>query len=166
MGTILLILAMIYFVFLGVAHAADLDGKVVRVHDGDTITLLINQRQVPVRLVEIDAPELKQAFGRRSRESLAGMCAGQLAHVVERGQDRYKRVLGRVTCGGIDANAEQIRRGMAWVFVRYAPKESPLYRIQYEAKLERRGLWSDPQPVAPWDWRAEQRAVRPTMHMR
>lgn len=144
----------------GGAFADEIHGRVVRVHDGDTITVLVNMTRVPVRLVEIDAPELKQAFGRRSRESLAGMCAGQQAHVVEQGRDRYKRVLGRVTCGGIDANAEQVRRGMAWVFVRYAAKDSPLYRVQSEARLERRGLWIDPHVVTPWDWRAEQRAKR------
>src|SRR4051812_35759100 len=97
---------------------ADFDGHVVNVHDGDTLTVLLNRTQVRVRLVDIDAPELGQAFGKRSRESLAGMCAGQVAHVAERGKDRYRRILGHVTCGAYAANAEQIRRGMAWVFVR------------------------------------------------
>src|SRR4051812_6258753 len=155
-GTIALFAAA-YFLLADLAHAADLDGKVVRVHDGDTITILVNQRQVSVRLVEIDAPELHQAFGRRSRDSLAGMCAGRQAHVVEHGRDRYKRVLGRVTCGSFDANTEQVRRGMAWVFVRYASKNSPLYRLQSEARLEQRGLWSDPHAVAPWQWRTLKR---------
>src|SRR3954451_18566351 len=93
-ATILLFAVMAYFLLADHASAAELDGNVVRVHDGDTLTILINKRQIPVRLVEIDAPELHQAFGRRSKESLAGMCAGHVAHVVEQGRDRYKRVLG------------------------------------------------------------------------
>ena len=61
-------------------------------------------------------------------------------------------VLGRVFCGGIDANAEQVRRGMAWVFDRYV-KDRSLYPLQDEAKAARRGLWADKAPVAPWEWR-------------
>ena len=63
------------------------------------------------------------------------------------------RTLGRVSCAGVDANAEQVRRGMAWVYVRYAPKYSPLYAVQAEARAARRGLWHDPNPVPPWKWR-------------
>jgi endonuclease YncB( thermonuclease family) len=139
-----------------------LEGRVVGVHDGDTLTVLAGNRQFRVRLVDIDAPELKQPFGRRSKESLAGLCAGQQAHVVEQGRDRYQRMLGRVNCGGVEVNTEQVRRGMAWVFVRYAAQNSPLYRLQSEARIERRGLWSEAQSVAPWDWRAAHRAKQPS----
>ena len=65
---------------------ADFDGRVVHIHDGDTLTVLVDRAQIRVRLVDIDAPELHQAFGRRSRDSLAGMCAGQSAHVAEQGK--------------------------------------------------------------------------------
>lgn len=70
-----------------------------------------------------------------------------------KGADRYGRTLGRVFCAGVDANAEQVRRGMAWVYVKYAPKDSPLYAIQAEARVARRGLWQDARPVPPWEWR-------------
>jgi endonuclease YncB( thermonuclease family) len=96
---------------------------VVRVHDGDTLTVLVDRTQVRVRLVDIDAPELKQAFGRRSKESLAEICAAKQAHVDDRGKDCYRRTLGGVTCAGVDANSEQVRRGMAWVYARYVPGE-------------------------------------------
>lgn len=135
------------------AAAADFDAKVVNVHDGDTLTVLLDHHQVRIRLVEIDAPELGQAFGRRSRDSLAGMCAGAIAHVNDHGPDRYGRTLGRVKCGSFDANSEQVMRGMAWVYVRYAPKNSPMYAFQAQARLERRGLWAEPAPLPPWEWR-------------
>jgi len=142
---------------------ADVQGRVVTIHDGDTMTVLIDHRQVRVRLVDIDAPELKQPFGTRSRQSLSNLCFGKVASLDIRGRDRYNRTLARVTCSGADANAEQVRRGYAWTFVRYARADSPLFAIEREARAAHRGLWQDPAPVAPWDWRRSvQQSSRPT----
>jgi len=132
-------------------------GRVVKVSDGDTLTLLVDRKQVKVRLKEIDAPEIKQAFGQRSRQSLGDLCAGHLATVQYSGKnkyDKYGRVVGRVECGGVDANAEQLRRGMAWVFDRYVTDRS-LYALQSEARAAHVGLWADKTPTAPWTWRAQ-----------
>jgi micrococcal nuclease len=136
---------------------ADFVGRVVKVSDGDTVTVLVENKQVRVRLDAIDAPELKQAFGSRSQQSLAEMCAAKSVRVIERGLDRYGRTVGWIICDGVDANSEQVRRGMAWVYERYAPRNSPLYGLQGEAHGTRRGLWADPQPVAPWQWRRKTR---------
>ena len=135
------------------AALADTRGRVVSVHDGDTLTVLIDHRQVRVRLTDIDAPELKQPFGTRSRQSLADLCFGKQAALDVRGQDRYHRTLAQVTCDGKDANAEQVRRGYAWTFVRYARPDSPLLVLEKEARAAHRGLWQDSAPVPPWDWR-------------
>jgi endonuclease YncB( thermonuclease family) len=115
--------------------------------------VLVSRQQIKVRLSDIDAPERKQPFGTRSRQSLADLCAGKDARIAEQGKDPYGRTLGRVSCAGVDANAEQVRRGMAWVYVRYAPKDSPLYQLERAARLDRRGLWRDDAPVPPWQWR-------------
>lgn len=129
--------------------------------------MVIDRRQVKVRLTDIDAPELRQPFGTRSRQSLSEMCFGKLASLDVRGHDRYQRSLAQVTCDGKDANAEQVRRGYAWTYVRYARQGSPLYGFEQEARTARRGLWSDPAPVAPWDWRrngretANRNVIRP-----
>ena len=147
------------FFSLLVAHAVgatELSWRVVSVHDGDTLTVLVERKQVRVRLVDIDAPEKKQPFGTRSRQSLSEICGGKTAQVDDRGKDRYGRTLGRVSCAGVDANAEQVRRGMAWVYVRYAPKDSPLYALEAEARAARREIWSEANPVAPWQWRQGQ----------
>lgn len=139
------------------AQAEGLRGRVVGVADGDTLTVLLeHQQSVKVRLAEIDAPEKTQAFGRRSKESLAALCFGRAAVIEDKGRDRYGRVIGRTSCAGIDASGEQVRRGMAWVFDRYATDLS-LYTLQDEAKADRRGLWRDPAPVPPWDYRAASR---------
>ena len=133
--------------------AADFTGQVVNVHDGDTLTVLVDRNQVRVRLTDIDAPELGQAFGKRSKDSLADICAGKSAFVIWKSKDRYHRTLGRVSCANVDANSEQVRRGMAWVYERYAPKNSPLYKVESRAREQGLGLWADPWPVAPWEWR-------------
>ncbi|WP_415258249.1 thermonuclease family protein [Thauera phenylacetica] len=133
--------------------AALIVGLVVAIADGDTLTVLNEDfQQVKIRLAEIDAPEKKQPFGTRSRQSLGELCHEKTAEVRVEDVDRYKRIVGRVTCAGVDANAAQVRRGMAWVYDRYA-KDRTLYRVQDEARSAGRGLWADRDPMAPWEWR-------------
>jgi len=133
--------------------AALIVGLVVAIVDGDTLTLLQEDfRHAKVRLAEIDAPETRQAFGTRSRQSLGELCHEKRAEVRVTDVDRYKRIVGRVSCAGVDANAAQVRRGMAWVYDRYA-KDETLYRLQDEARSAGRGLWADRNPTTPWDWR-------------
>jgi len=135
---------------------ADFTGEVVGVTDGDTVTVLRDREPVKVRLTEIDAPERKQPFGQRSRQHLADLVFRKKVLVVERGKDRYGRTLGRLKLGAVDANEEQIRSGMAWVYDKYVVDRS-LYGWQDEAKRARRGLWADPEPVPPWEWRRSRR---------
>ena len=118
---------------------ADFTGTVVAVADGDTITILRDREQVKVRLVEIDGTEKAQPFGNRSKQALSDLIHGQEVRVVEKGQDRYRRTLGRVYRGNLDVNAEMVQLGMAWVYRKYASKKSPLLDIEVEAKKERRG---------------------------
>jgi micrococcal nuclease len=133
--------------------AAVILGLVVAIADGDTLTVLNSDlEQVRVRLAEIDAPEKRQPFGTRSRQSLAALCHETRAEVRVVDVDRYKRIVGRVHCGGVDANAAQVRRGMAWVYERYAT-DAALPELQDEARAAKRGLWVDPAPVPPWEWR-------------
>jgi endonuclease YncB( thermonuclease family) len=127
------------------------DGKVVKVTDGDTITVLTNNNtQVKVRLHGIDAPEKKQAYGQVSTKNLSELCAGENAKVEEKGKDRYKRVLGIVTCKGIEANKRQVQDGLAWAYVQYSKDY-----VEYEQKAKdaKRGLWQDKDPTPPWIWR-------------
>lgn len=110
-------------------------------------------RQVKVRLASIDAPERRQSFGTRSRQSLAEICHRQQATVTPAGRDRYGRTVGEVVCNGVPAGPEQVRRGMAWVYVKYAPRRSPLYQLEAEARAASLGLWHDPAPTPPWEYR-------------
>ena len=102
---------------------------------------------------QVDAPESKQAFGIKSARSLHGLCFRKTAQVEWQAKDQYNRHIGQVTCEGIDANAEQVRRGMAWVSPQSTQPGSPLYELEAYARVRGIGLWSDARPVPPWDWR-------------
>jgi endonuclease YncB( thermonuclease family) len=129
---------------------------VVAVTDGDTIKVRCGSEgayeQVKIRLSEIDAPEKKQPFGERSKQSLSDICFSKQATIKPLTKDRYGRTVARVICEGTDANHEQIQHNMAWVYDKYVTDKS-LYTVQDSAKQAGRGLWADTAPPPPWEWR-------------
>jgi len=128
---------------------------VIGVADGDTLTVLCNgSKQVKIRLSEIDAPEKRQPFGNRSMQSLSGMCLQKKAKIKPQTKDRYGRTVARVICDGIDANEEQVKRGMAWVYDKYV-RDRNLYPIQDKARVSKIGLWADSNPIKPWEYRRQ-----------
>lgn len=131
---------------------ADFCGRVVKVHDGDTVTVLSGGMERRVRLVGIDAPERGQPYGSASRRGLAARVGGRVVVVIESGTDTYGRTLGRVLVAGKDANAAQVRDGFAWVYRRFE-NDPALIAQEAEAKAAGRGLWRDPEPLPPWVWR-------------
>ncbi|HIE3795804.1 TPA: thermonuclease family protein [Klebsiella michiganensis] len=141
---------------LGFASAAraDFAGPVIAILDGDTIDVLIDRQPVRVRLAQIDAPEKRQAFGTRSRQALSALVFRQSVTVADAGRDRYGRVLGTVYVSGVNVKAEMVRQGMAWVYRQYATDRS-LFALEDEARAGRRGLWADPSPVPPWQFRRQ-----------
>lgn len=140
------------------ATAAQFTGKVVGVADGDTLTVLTaGNVQVKVRLSAIDAPEKAQPFGTRSKQALSDLCFGKTAVVESSKKDRYGRTVGAVLCDGKSVEAEMLRSGMAWVYRQYAKGRWELYAIEDAAKSAKRGLWADPNPVPPWEWRKAKR---------
>lgn len=132
--------------------AATLQGKVVHIADGDTLTVLVDHQQVKVRLAEIDAPESRQDYGQRAKQALGNLVFGHDVSVDYEGKDRYGRTIGRVHLGRLDVNAEMVRTGYAWVYRKYA-KDQNLYALEDEARAARRGLWAGNDPVPPWEWR-------------
>ena len=130
---------------------------VVGIADGDTLTVLCNgNEQVKIRLAEIDAPEKKQPFGNRSKQSLSAMCFQKQAEIKPQTKDRYGRTVARVICDGADANVEQVKRGMAWVYDKYV-RDRSFYAIQDKARASKVGLWADDNPVKPWEYRRANR---------
>ena len=130
-------------------------GRVVGVHDGDTLTVLTaGNVQLKIRLVEIDAPEIKQPFGQQSKQALSALVFGKDVEIRATGKDRYGRTLARVFVDGADVNLAMVKAGMAWRFDKYS-KDGAFQTAQEEAQKVRRGLWADVAPVAPWEWRKQ-----------
>ena len=139
--------------------ADTLIGKVVKITDGDTLVVLdASRQQHKIRLAGIDAPETKQPFGKRSKEALSALVAGQWVEVDWHKHDRYGRIVGKVIAQGKDVNLAQVRTGMAWWYRKYANEQSLVDQGLYEAaeakaRVTGVGLWGDKDPIAPWDWR-------------
>lgn len=129
-------------------------GEVTGISDGDTLYVQVDGAKLRLRLARIDAPEKKQAFGRRSEQSLRELVWKRVVTAKWRQVDRYGRPIAEVFVDQFDVNAEQVRRGMAWVYRAYS-RDPDLIRLEEEARAEHRGLWSEPNPVAPWVWRKQ-----------
>ena len=141
---------------LSIALAASTyTGKVVGVHDGDTLTLLTaDKQQIKVRLAEIDTPESRQPYGSRAKQALSDKVFGKIITLEPETVDRYGRVVGHVRMDDRDVNREMVREGHAWVYRQYLQDRSLLAEEQ-AARENRRGLWALPeaQRTPPWEWR-------------
>jgi endonuclease YncB( thermonuclease family) len=145
------------------AAADTLQGVVVAIQDGDTLTLLDEgNTQHRVRLAGIDAPEKGQPFGQRSKEELSSLVYRREVTVEWHKRDRYGRVVGKVLLTSRDINLAQVQAGLAWHYVDYAQEQPPADRVRYSeaeasARAARLGLWSESVPVAPWAFRKARR---------
>ena len=141
------------------SFAEELTGKVIKVSDGDTITVLdSNNQKYKIRLQGIDAPETQQAFGETSRQSLANLVYDKEVIVLWDKKDKYARILGKVIVDGRDANYEQLKKGLAWYYKQYENDLSDEDKERYaEAEAWARnyteGLWTDSKSIPPWEYR-------------
>ena len=156
---IFLIFCLSYF-FLLVSNASSesLIGKVIAVHDGDTITLQNESGYKKIRLAGIDAPELKQPYGAESRAALRAVVFERQVQVDATKSDKYGRWVGKVILDGQDINLQHVQAGMAWVyrdFVKELSKEDKVLYLEAEhlSKKTEVGLWKETHPVTPWVWR-------------
>lgn len=141
-------------------RAEVLQGRVVGVTDGDTITVLDGQNtRHKIRLAGIDAPERGQPFGTASKQALADLVFDRQVTVEYTKRDRYRRIVGKVLVDGRDAGLEQIRAGLAWHYKKYEREQGSAERHAYgeveeQANVSGKGLWKDGRAIAPWSFRA------------
>ena len=126
----------------------------IRVIDGDTIRAETKGKEIKIRLVEIDAPEMDQPFGAQSKNFLNRLLYKKNVTLISQGEDRYGRILGEIYFDGESANRSMIRSGFAWVYDRYV-EDLSLYEYQDQAKAKNLGLWRSDDPIAPWVWRKQ-----------
>ncbi|WP_128003052.1 MULTISPECIES: thermonuclease family protein [Piscinibacter] len=136
-------------------HAADV--VVTGISDGDTAKVELDGRSVRLRLARIDAPEHQQPWGNRSEQSLRELVWKKLVHIEWREVDRHGRPIVSMTIDGRDVSTEQVRRGLAWVYRAYS-LDPELIQLEERAREAKIGLWADPKPVPPWEWRKLKRA--------
>lgn len=153
------------FTWTNAAVAAQLDGVIVGITDGDTVTLLDKKRtQYKVRLTGIDAPESGQPYSQRSRQNLSVLVFNKKVTVEWSKRDRYGRILGKVLFSEVDINLKQVEAGLAWHFKKYAKEQPGDDQMRYaeaenRARTLREGLWRDDKPIPPWEWRKDKKYI-------
>ena len=174
------VLSLLVLLSFGSAMAGDINGHVIGVSDGDTISVLDARHQVhKIRLAGIDAPEKAQPFGQRSKAGLSSTVFNREVEVIGSKRDRYGRIVAKVLvaeteCAAADcpksrdAGLMQVQAGLAWWYRAYAREQRPEDRIRYDAaetgaRQQRMGLWQDKDPTPPWDWRRLPRQAARTM---
>ena len=128
-------------------------GKVIAVADGDTVTVLTQDNQkVKIRLAGIDTPERSQAFGQKAKQAISSKIFGKTIEIKEETIDRYGRTVANLYLGSRWINLEMVEDGFAWHYKKYS-KDRKLASAEVEAKQLRKGLWSDPNAIPPWEYR-------------
>jgi len=131
-----------------------IEGKVVGVSDGDSLTLLTAKKeQLKIRMDGIDAPEMGQDFGNKSKQALSSKVFGKRVKVESKGRDKYDRTIGRVFVDGVNINHWMVEKGWAWQYVKY-DKSAKLKKAQEAAKQQKLGIWRQANVIAPWEYRA------------
>ena len=133
-------------------------GEVVGVHDGDSITVLARGIKEKIRLMGIDCPETDQPFGEAATLATTRLALHQTVTVTNRGRDRYHRLLGEIVLSDQRIlNHELVREGACWWYHVYAPHNTTLQALETDARTLKRGLWADPAPTPPWEWRKQKK---------
>lgn len=128
--------------------------KIIGIKDGDTFTLLIDGKGQVVRLAHIDCPEKKQPFGSKAKQFASSLCFGKYVTLIHDNKyDRYKRLIAEIILpNGGNLNKEMVKHGLAWHYTKYS-NDDEYAQLEIEARTLKTGLWSEPNPVSPWNWR-------------
>lgn len=152
---------LIFFLLLvGTARAEGIQGRVIKIANGDTITILVDENnEVKIKLAEIDAPELSQPYGRQSLGVLATLVLDKTVKVKDQTVGRDDRTVAHVYVAGKDVNAVMVQQGAAWVDRAFL-KDKDLLALEQEARQNKDGLWSLPENkrVPPWEWRKKKQS--------
>lgn len=134
-----------------VVHVSDGDSLFARCHEADSSAAW----PVRIRIADIDAPELKQNFGREAKAHLESLCLGKTAQITPITRDQYERLVAHVQCGSFDAANAQLSSGLAWVYTWRGKGHPALQELQTRAQMQHIGLWSEARPQAPWNYRKQ-----------
>lgn len=152
---ILLVCILIFVVEKYNVYAQKINGEIIKVYDGDTITLLHNNQNLKIRLYGIDAPESDQSYGLQSQQYLLELCPLHTqATIIVKDKDKYNRIVGIVQCNGIDVNAKLVENSFAWAYREYS---NAYTHLEIKARVEKKGLWNENNPIKPSEFRKNQK---------
>jgi micrococcal nuclease len=144
---------LLLFLFIE-APAFPFSGQVVGVLDGDTLEALHNGKAQRIRLYGIDCPEKGQPFGNNAKQATSALVFAQKVTLEVQGKDKYRRILADVLLpDGTNVNHELVKDGWCWWYRKFAPGDTELERLEQDAREAKKGLWADPNPIPPWEWR-------------
>lgn len=136
------------------SEASDFSGRVVGVLDGDTIEVLQDRKAHRIRLHGIDCPEKGQPFGKVAKWATSALVFGRTVTIQPHDTDKYKRIVADIVLADTThVNQKLVKDGWCWWYRKYAPDDTVLEGFEREARQAKRGVWSDPHPVPPWEWR-------------
>jgi len=150
---------LLFLFFFSSQIFADIEGVITRIVDGDTVVIESDQGiKYKIRLLGIDAPEIKQLYGKEATKYLSNLILGKTLLVIESDKDRYKRLLGKLVLEGHDINLALVKNGMAWHYKYYQFSQNKKDQLLYSnaekyAKVNKLGLWSKSTTSPPWQWR-------------
>ena len=155
-----LILSVLLATLIGCSHTPAVTDPshphVVKIHDGDTITVVSQGMSQRVRLAGIDCPETDQPYGAEATEATKSLALNRDVTVTPVTTDRYGRTVAEVNLqDGRSLTHELVKAGACWWYRKYAPSDAELERLETEARKQHRGVWATDQPMPPWEWRAQ-----------
>ena len=156
----LLILSVLLAALIGCTHTPAVTDPsrphVVKVHDGDTLTVVSHGASQRVRLAGIDCPESDQPYGTEATEATKALALNRDVTVTPVTTDRYGRTVAEVNLqDGRSLTHELVKAGACWWYRKYAPRDTELEQLESEAREQRRGLWETANPLPPWEWRKQ-----------
>jgi len=133
-------------------HAQDSLMKIARYIDGDTVLISNNNETFSLRIADIDAPEINQSYGKKSKRALMKICEHTQIHIQLIGHDKYHRKIGRLQCNQTQVSQFMVKNGHAWFYQHYS-KDKQLMIAQQDAHKHKLGLWESSNAIPPWEWR-------------
>lgn len=147
-------IALLVFALSNEHCLANYNAYVEYVFDGDTVNIHQLTSEYKLRLIDIDAPEKNQPYGKESRRALIKLCMNQPINVVLIGIDKYNRELGNLQCNQTDAGLYLVKNGLAWYNAKYSNNPKTML-AEKTARLNNLGLWKSKSPTPPWIWRQQ-----------
>jgi len=133
------------------------EAVVIKVADGDTVTVMSDGQKIRIRLYGIDTPEIDQVYGRESEKMLSNYVLNRVVEIEKKDIDRYKRMVAVIFLDGENINLKMLEDGGAWAYIQYLAEDDKEEYIKAEKGAKEKGLWQNKEAIPPWEYRKQKR---------